>query len=209
MRWENGIQLANGNHYYYCYLIVSFFSTLQMFAGHFFSPYTCLHIIFHKFSKCWFLGLPSLWYQLCTHCCLSLGLYFSAVLTICREHPQASSHLICDLCHSTRKAAIIERETTCREDLSRNRLKACWHLFERSPPCLTDHDNITLVSYVFHTLISFSLCVNWGGCTRRSLSVYATSHHLWAHVSEQRTCGQLAKDVIVKPDERKVRTRCS
>ena len=112
MKWESGIHLANGNHYHYSYLIVSFFSTLQMFAGHFFSPYRCLHIIFHKFSKCWFLGLPSLWYQLCMHCCLSLGLYFSAVFTICREHPQASSHLIFDLCHSTRKAGIVEDETT-------------------------------------------------------------------------------------------------
>ena len=154
----------------------------------------------------------------------SWALFF---FTICRELPQATSHFIFKLCSYSRNTSVTdEKKKTkrkkqvsqmmkpqCREDLSRNLLKVCWHLFACFPPCLMDHHNVTLVSFFFIN-ISFSLCVKWGGCTRGTFSVYATCKDLWTHTigsSELRTCGQFTKDIVVKgsPDERKVRTRCS
>lgn len=77
----------------------------------------------------------------------SWALFF---FTICKELPQASSHFIFKLCSYPRNTSVIDDETTqCREDLSRNLLKVCWHLFVCSPPYLMDHHNVTLVSYFF------------------------------------------------------------
>ena len=144
----------------------------MMFSGHLFFPYMYLHIIFHKFSKFWFLVLittQSVISKVYQKCYLSPGLCFSSQFAenFHKQHLILSSNyavtqetqvLQMKKKKKRKKQVLQMMKPQCREDLSRNLLKVCWHLFACFPPCLMDHHNVTLVSFFFNKHIFFIMC---------------------------------------------------
>lgn len=206
MKWEHGVYSANGNCYLYCYLIVSFLLGLHI-CWMFPFPYTCLHIIFHTFSKFWFLGLHSLWVKMCIHRGLSLGVYFILGPSSQLAKSFKKNHHIWSLNYMNPQGRRVlwRMSPPCRKHVSRNVLKACSHLFVCSSPIPHGPSQCHPCLIFLHKHI-FVLIVKWRGWTGRSLSAYVISNHLWTHkigLNEPRHRKKVSKGNHFKPDQMK------
>lgn len=106
-----------------------------------------LYVPTYNLSQILQILVPGMISKVYQKCCLSPGLCFSSQFAenFHKHHLILSSNYV--VIQETQ--VLLTMKPQCREDLSRNLLKVCWHLFACSPPYLMDHHNVTLVSYFF------------------------------------------------------------